>query len=182
MDLNTLIKTRRTIHRYLNRSVDPNIILSAIEMAHYAPNHKHTWPWRFTVVGPETKAQIDQAARAMKEVNGPLEGASLKLFNEKRIHPSLVVVSQYRSDDAHQSREDYAAVSCAIQNFCLSLHAQGVGTKWSTGSMIRHPKAYQIMEINPQVEEIVGFLWCGYAAQVPEVQRPDVQEFTRQLS
>lgn len=182
MDLSTLIKTRRTIHRYLDQSIDPQLISNAIEMAHYAPNHKHTWPWRFTVVGPETKTKIDQAALAMKEVNGPLQGGSLTLFNEKRVHPSLVVVSQCRSSDPHQSREDYAAVACAVQNFCLYLHSQGVGTKWSTGSLIRHPKAYEIMEINPQAEEIVGFLWCGYASQTPEVKRPSLDDVVRKLA
>ena len=131
---------------------------------------------------PPTKEQIDRAALAMKEVNGPLQGGSLNLFKEKRIHPSLVVVSQCRSKDAHQSREDYAAVACAIQNFCLYLHSHGVGTKWSTGSLIRHPKAYEIMEINPQAEEIVGFLWCGYASKTPSVRRPDVNDVVRTLA
>ena len=28
------------------------------------------------------------------------------------------------------AREDYAACCCAVHNLCLSLHAEGIGTKW----------------------------------------------------
>ena len=66
MNLSTLIKSRRTIHRYLDQAVPQEIVMEALEAAHFAPNHKHTWPWRFTIVGAETKAKIDQVALAMK--------------------------------------------------------------------------------------------------------------------
>ena len=179
MDLITLIKTRRTIHRYLDRPVDPSIIDEAIEAAHFAPNHKHTWPWRFTKIGPHTKEKIDTAALAMKATNGPLEGQALTLFKEKRIYPGLVVVSQIRNNDPFQSKEDYAAVACAIQNFTLALHQHQIGSKWSTGTLIRSPRAYELLGINPQAEEIVGFLWYGYPSHTPKVNRPDLSEVTR---
>ena len=180
-DLITLIKTRRTIHRYLDQQVAPEIVSEAIAAAHQAPNHKFTWPWRFTVVGPETKAMIDAAALAMKSTNGPLEGRSLQVFKEKRVHPGLVVVSQVRVDDEFQAKEDYAAVSCAVQNFCLAMRAHGIGTKWSTGSLIRNPRAYDLLQIDDRAEEIVGFLWYGYPSSTPDVTRPDVSVVRRDL-
>ena len=30
-------------------------------------------------------------------------------------------------------KEDYAACCCAVQNLCLSLHSEGIGTKWTSG-------------------------------------------------
>ena len=181
MNLNTLIKSRRTIHRYLDQKVPTEILFEALEAAHFAPNHKHTWPWRFTLVGPQTKAQLDEMTLSMKSTNGPLTGQALTLFNEKRIHPSLVVVSQVRHQDVFQSKEDYAAVACAIQNFSLVLHQHGVGCKWSSGSLIRSPKAYELLSIDSVEQEIVAFLWYGYAAHTPKVSRPNLEEMLHHL-
>ena len=86
-----------------------------------------------------------------------------------------------RSENAMQSREDYAAVSCAIHNFTLALAARGVGSKWSTGSMTRHPIAYELAGINAETEEIVGFIWYGFAAKTPSPRRPEVAEIYRQV-
>lgn len=57
----------------------------------------------------------------------------------------LVVTCVKQSEDADDSmskdpmslaREDYAACCCAVQNLCLSLHSQGLGTKWTTGELL----------------------------------------------
>ena len=85
-----------------------------------------------------------------------------------------MVVSQVRSADALQAKEDYAAVSCAIHNFTLALAARGVGSKWSTGSMTRHPIAYEVTQVDAEAEEIVGFIWIG----VPELESPQVPKRT----
>lgn len=174
-----LIKSRRTVHMYQDRPVAAEVIEQAVQAAHQAPNHKLTWPWRFTLIGPETKAQINALAMKMKATNGPLEGAQLDLFNQKRVHPQLMVVSQIISSDARQSKEDYAAVSCAIQNFSLALAAHGLGSKWSTGSMTRHQLAYDLSEIDQSQEEIVGFIWFGYPARVPSPKRPELSKVFR---
>ena len=180
-DLVHLIKSRRTIHRYLEREVPSKIVELALEAAHYAPNHKGTWPWRFNVIGPETKAAIDDAALQMKESNGPLEGAPLEAFKMKRTNPHLIVVSQRRSTDPIEAKEDYAAVACAIQNMCLTFAAHGVGSKWSTGSLTRSPRAYQFIGVDDRIEEIVGFIWYGYAADVPSPERPELSLLRRDL-
>ena len=178
-DFIALIKTRRTIHLYEDRPVPNELITEAVSAAHHAPNHKLTWPWRFTLIGPEVKSKMNEFALKMKATNGPLEGSQLELFKQKRVYPQLVVVSQLVVDDPMQSKEDYAAVSCAIQNLSLALAAHGVGTKWSTGSMTRHPLAYELTNINSDEEEIVGFVWFGYPAKTPSPRRPELTQVFR---
>jgi nitroreductase len=174
-----LIKRRRTIHRYLERAVPPELVWEALDAAHHAPNHLLTWPWRFYVVGAQTKAALDSAALKQKEVNGTLEGAELEAFKEKRLNAHLIVVSQVRSEDPTRAKEDYAAVSCAIQNLCLTFAARGVGSKWSTGSLTRAPQLYELLDIDARAEEVVGFVWYGYPAQVPSVERPELDMVVR---
>ena len=174
-----LLHERRTIHLYRDEPVPQAWVDEAVLAAHQAPNHKHTWPWRFNLIGPETKAQINALALKMKSTNGPLDESALELFHQKRTYPQLMVVSQIRSTDPLQSREDYASVACAIHNFTLALAARGVGTKWSTGSMTRHPMAYELAQVDAQAEEIVGFVWFGFAARTPHPRRPDLNQVYR---
>ena len=178
-DFIAILKSRRTIHVYTDQVVPSVFVDEAVSAAHYAPNHRLTWPWRFTAVGPNVKSKINALALKMKSANGPLAESQLELFKKKRIHPQLMVVSQVIADDPFQSKEDYAAVSCAIQNFSLALAAHGVGTKWSTGSMTRHSLAYELTGIDPNIEEIVGFLWYGYPARTPSPKRPELSSIYR---
>ena len=136
-----LVTTRRTVHLYRTDSVDDEIIARALKAAHHAPNHKLTWPWRFTQVGPDTRAQLAELAVVVKERQAPLmEGQREKIVAKITNPAELIVVSLLRCEDEFRAREDYAAASCAIQNLMLSLHADAVGSKWSTGKVTRDPE------------------------------------------
>lgn len=67
-------------------------------------------------------------------------------------------------------REDYAAVCCAIQNLCLSLHAEGLGTKWTSGP-VNFDNRFAAAAGLPPNEEVVGTLWFGTPEKVPEPPR-----------
>ena len=62
-------------------------------------------------------------------------------------------------------REDYAACCCAIQNLCLSLHSQGIGTKWTTGPINFHPDFAGCVGFDGSQEQVVGTIWFGTAEQ-----------------
>ena len=181
MELHRALLTRSTVHRYLPEAVPDAVISRALAAAHQAPNHKLTWPWRFTVVGPRTRARFMPVAVALKEKKGPLTSTGRALLAEKLLNPALVVVSQRRCDDAFRAREDYAASACAIQNILLSAHADGFGAKWSSGGLTTAAPTYATLGIDPAVDEIVGFVWIGVPAERPKVPRPPLDGFVRRL-
>ena len=182
MDLHQALTTRSTVHRYLPDPVPSEVIDRALAAAHQAPNHKLTWPWRFTVVGPKTRALFLPVAEALKSKRGPLTDKGRALIAEKLLNPSLVVVSMKRCDVPFQAREDYAATACAIQNIQLSVHADGFGAKWSSGGLTTAPETYQTLGIDSAVEEIVGFIWVGVPAQRGTIERPPLEDFVRRLA
>merc|ERR1712194_787737 len=65
-------------------------------------------------------------------------------------------------------REDYAAVCCAVQNLCLSLHNAGIGTKWTTGAVNFHEKFAEIVGVDDD-EYVVVTIWFGTPQNVPAV-------------
>lgn len=176
----TLVRTRRTIHKYRPEPVDQTAVDRALEAAHWAPNHKLTWPWRFTRVGPEVRASITELAVRVKEEKVSLSEHQRAGVVAKVSNPAvLIVASVVRSQDAFQGREDYAATSCAIQNLMLSLHADGIGSKWGTGAVTRRPETYRLLGIDESAEEIIGFLWVGVPEVVPAIERPDISLHVR---
>ena len=174
------IVARRTAHHYRDEPLPPGALERALHAANHAPCHKHTFPWRFTVIGPEARGFLANLAVEIKAADRALSPEDAERVRRKILAPpELVVASQLQHPDPFRSREDYAACCCAIQNFCLSLCGDGIASKWSTGGITRHPGTYQALGINPTGEEIIGFLWAGYAEKLPEVSRPPVESVVR---
>ena len=49
------IRSRRTHKQYGPEPVDEATLRELFDLARFAPNHKLTQPWRFRVLGPETR-------------------------------------------------------------------------------------------------------------------------------
>ena len=80
----------------------------------------------------------------------------------------LVVTSALADGGAGTQREleDRDATACAIQNLCLALWAEGVGTKWTTGA-VNFDARFGAAAGLPADEYVVGTLWFGRAATTP---------------
>ena len=179
--IHAAILSRRTVHAYRPEPVHPEIIQRALVAAHHAPCHKHTYPWRFSLAGPQARTALATLAVELKAAKRPLSPDEVKNVQSKMLNPAvLIVVGQVRHPDPFRSREDYAACSCAIQNLSLSLPADHIASKWSTGAITRHPSTHQILGIDPAEQEIIGFIWAGHPERVPTVQRPPLEAVVRQ--
>ena len=182
MTIEEAIKTRRTVHIYEPVEIDERLLGEFLEAGHFAPNHKLTWPWRFTVIGPKGRHAIAERAVEIKSDGRTLPETQQAKIRDKILNPSaLVVVSQIRTDNEFQAKEDYAAVACAIQNISLAAHAQGWGTKWSTGGITRDSETYRVAAIDQTAEEVVGFLWVGKAKVTPTIKRPEFTTVYREV-
>lgn len=184
-DTQQTILGRRTVHTYSTDPLPEGALTRALACALRAPNHKLTNPWRFTRLGPDARAAVTELGVSLKreKAGDRWSDAREAAVRAKLSSPAeLVVVSQVLSGDGFRRREDYAAVSCAIQNASLSLWSEGVGSKWSSGGVTHHARTYAICRIDPDVEEIVGFLWMGAAAVVPDPARTPLEDVLRELS
>lgn len=170
------VRTRRTIHLF-NPQPAPSRedVLSAIDLARWAPNHYLTEPWRFYLLGRETAEAVAQLnASIVAQERGEAAGrAKLERWLEV---PGWLVITCTRSDDETRQQEDYAACCCAVQNLQLVLWSRGIGTKWTTGSVTRSKKFFEIIDVDPEREKLVSMLWYGYPADVPSPSRKPVKE------
>ncbi len=181
MDALTALHARRTAQRFLPTPVDPEVLDRCLAAAHQAPCHKHTWPWRFTVVGPEARAVVTAAAIELKAAGKSVSEKQHAFFLSQFAHPgALVAVTQVVAADPERAREDYAACAAAIQNLQVAATAQGLHTKWSTGSLTRHPEVQRILGL-PGGEDVVGLVWVGEGMEPPNVVRPSLAEVVRRV-
>ena len=127
MELDELIRTRRTQKAYEPGPVDPATLDELFELARWAPNHHVTNPWRFRVLGP-------QALEALKAAAGA--EAARKLDRA----PTLVAASAVQTGDEIADEEDFAASACASFIVLLGAHARGLDGYWRTPDVLRTPE------------------------------------------
>ena len=50
-------------------------------------------------------------------------------------------------------------------------NSRGLGSKWSTGALTKHPHpdVCDILDIDIEVEDVVGFIWVGVPMKVPTI-------------
>ena len=62
-----------------------------------------------------------------------------------------------------------------------SLWGEGIGSQWSTGSITRHSSTYSVLEIDEEMERIVGFLKAGYPESIPNKEKKSPNEIRKYL-
>jgi nitroreductase len=175
-----LIRGRRTINDFRPGRPSDDLVLQAIELARWAPNHKLTQPWRFHLVGERTaEAIIDLNTRLVAAKEGPEAGAAKR--RRWSAVPGWLAVTCVRSPDPLREREDYAACCCAIQNLSLYLWSEGIGVKWSTGPATRSPEFLALLGLPAEGHSVVGLLWYGRPERVPTATRRNVDEILQVL-
>ena len=166
-----LVRSRRTIHNFTTKVPPVEHINKAVELASWAPNHRHTEPWQFHHLGPKTiSAVVDLNATLVTAKKGVAAGDA-KRERWSTVPGWLAVTSARSPDDGHLEKEDYAACCCAIQNLSLYLWSVGIGVKWTTGVVTQHAEFYRLLQVDPVKRQTVGLLWYGYAANVPAQKR-----------
>lgn len=174
--IDELIKGRRSIKKFQEKSVDLEEIIDLLEVAKWAPNHKMTEPWRFLLYSGEGKEKFIEAFKATQGTGEEAaEKAAKKAAYFRSIPIHLVVIMP---EDPRQKTwdEDYGAVSAFIQNFQLAAWARGIGMIWRTNDWIYNPVFREKVGVQPG-EKIVGTLMIGYAEHVPEAKpRTSIRE------
>ena len=147
MDLDELIRTRRTQKAYEPAPVDRPTLEALFDLARWAPNHHLTNPWRFRVLGP-------RALESLKAAAGPEAAAKLERA------PTLVAASVTQSGDEVADQEDFAAGAVASYIVLLAAHARRLDGYWRTPEVLRTPAGRAACGIEDG-ELVLGLLHLG---------------------
>jgi len=163
MDVETAIRSRRTHKQYGDEPVAEAVVRELVELARWAPNHKLTNPWRFRLLGRETRARIDELVPEQ-------EAAKL------RRAPTLVLVTALRSEDPVLAEEDVQATAAAVFALLLGATARGLASYWRTPGCFREPSVRGALGL-AEAEVIVSLVHLGPpASDPPAKERAPVED------
>jgi nitroreductase len=166
--VNELIKNRRSTFpkQYATgKKIDDNIIEQMLENASWAPTHKQTEPWQFTVFTGDGLKQFAGYQAAMykeKEAASFKEDKYQKMLSNPLLASHIIAIGMKRSDKVPEV-EEIAAVSCAVQNMYLTAEAYGVGCYWTTGGVTYYEDAKAFFGLTDN-DKLLGFLYVGEIA------------------
>ena len=174
-NIRDLVLSRRTIYEFKSDVPDRDLLIASMDAARWAPNHKHTHPWRFYLLGAAAAGVIVSRYRELVREKRGEETARIKSARWEAV-PSWFVVTSRRSENVVLDREDYGACCCTVQNLALLLWSEGIGMKWSTGPVTQDPVFFKATGIDPAKENLVGLFGCGYPARIPSGNRPPISD------
>lgn len=166
--INHLIKTRRSsfVKQFKpGGKINDAIIEQLLENANWAPNHKQTEPWRFTVfTGDGIKKLAAYQAQLYKATAGTSykQDKYEKLLESPLLCTHIIAIGMKRHP-AVPLVEDIAAVSMAVQNMYLTAAAYGIGCYWTTGGITYEQTAKAFFNLN-EADLLLGFLYVGEIA------------------
>lgn len=170
MHLFDAIASRRSIRKFAERAPTREEIERMLDMAAQAPNHRLTNPWRFYVLGPESRAAYGLALgnRKAKKATDEVQAESIRraTADEHRAQPCIIVVATTQDENLEIREEDYAATMMATNNICLAATALGLGTHIRSGAIMNDPAARAAVGVSEN-ERIVAVITVGVPLETP---------------
>lgn len=156
MNLFDVIKTRRSIRKYMKKDMSDEIIRKLINATRYTPSSRDSQPWEFIIIKNGD----------IKEKLAKIKGKE----NEEILLKAPVIIAICVDTNKSPSRwiEDGA---CAAMNMLLVAHNLGLGAVYVTGYSQTTP------EITPKLQGILGLpehmmpvclIAVGYPDEIPE--------------
>lgn len=153
MDVFEAVRTRRSIRKYLDKTVEKDKLLKVLEAARLSPSANNNQPNHFVVIS-------DKAT---------LESLLPAYTREWFIKAPIVIVACSYADKAwsRMDGESYWKVDAAIavENMMLVAHEAGLGTCWVAA--FDETKVKEVLGI-PKEMRLIALLPLGYPAEEKE--------------
>ncbi len=185
------IHTRRSIRRYTDQPIPPNLIDQLVEAATRAPSSHNRQPWRFAVI--TTSQAKEQLAEQMgKRLRTDRLRAADRVQDIERdvarsreritAAPVIIVACLSTSglDDHHERLMAIQSVAAAIQNLLLAAHETGLGACWMAAPLYCLDVVREVLHL-PDDWEAQALITIGYPKGADERKdrgRVDFREIT----
>lgn len=175
--ISEVIKSRRTVKpaKMNGKLVPDEQVKQLLELADWAPTHKHTEPWRFIVYsGTKAREFVSNHAELYRKSTSEEMFKNDKyekiLFNGKNISHIIVCVMKRDAQKRVPEIEEISAAAAAIQNILLAATSLGIANFWSTGGMAHSDEMKEFLGLNAD-DNIMGLVYLGYTDSAYEGKR-----------
>lgn len=144
----------------------PNVVQleKAFQAALVAPDHHRLKPTRFVVVPVTEREAFGELLSQALADTGQTEEAQLERVKHHPFRAPLLVLALTKLQDHPKVPhfEQILSSGAAVQNFLLSLQAQGFSTMWRSGAVVESTLFKQALGLN-QADLISGIIYIGTA-------------------
>ncbi len=160
-----IIKQRRSIFpaSYLSKEIPEELLLQVLESANYAPTHKLSQPWRFTVLTGAAKTRLGEELGRIYKETIPEERFMQKKYDGFAVKTSqaaaIIAIGVQFHPDKLPEWEELASVACAVQNMALTAESLSLGGYWSSPPLIAHLGDF--LDLGSD-EKCYGLFYLGY--------------------
>jgi F420 biosynthesis protein FbiB-like protein len=193
-----LVRSRRSIRRYLDKPVPREWIEKILDAARWAPSAHNRQPWRFAIVeNAETKHALASAMGNKLRADLERDGVAQEVIDKdtarsyQRITnaPVVIVVCVTMRDmdvyqDTRRKKAEYLmatqSVAMATQNLLLAAHALGLGTCWMCAPLFVPETVRDVLKLDADWEP-QALITLGYAAEEKIKERVAIDSKTRFL-
>lgn len=162
------IKGRRSIRKFKEQPISPELIQELVETASYSPSWKHSQITRYVAVEGAVKEQIADSCAQMYANNGTI------IKNA----PVLMVVTYIKGRSGYErdgsfttSKGDHWQMfdaGIASQSFCLAAYEQGLGTV--VLGIFDEQSVAAALHL-PEDREVAALIAMGYPDEAPVAPR-----------
>lgn len=163
MELDTVIKTRRSIRKYTNENIPREIIHKIIESGLLAPSAHNRQPWEVVVL----KENKNNIVSIMREYgNNHLEDESiLKTANTIERCNTLFLVY---CNNFEQYDYNLLSMGAMIENMLLTATNLNIGSVWIGNVVPMEKEINQYLKIDSNNKKLVSAVALGYTDHVPK--------------
>lgn len=154
----------------------PDQITDILQISARTPDHGKLFPWRFVVLGPQTRAGI--AARLDPLADRRPDPKKARAVLAKLANPpaTILVISAPTPGHTVPVWEQELSAGAVCMNLSHAANALGFATNWITDWYAYDPDALAMFGVSAG-EKIAGFIHIGTAAEPPlERPRPDMAQ------
>ncbi len=186
--LYAIIESRRSVRRYTEQPIAPELVQRLLKAAIWAPSAHNRQPWRFVVLSSaEARCKLAAAMGERLRADLTADGAAPELIERdvsrsySRISgaPVAILVCLSMADmdrypDERRSEAEYImavqSVAMAAQNLLLAAHAEGLGACWMCAPLFCPDVVRNVLNL-PADWQPQALITLGYPAAARESSR-----------
>jgi nitroreductase len=150
----SIIKKRRSIRKYQDRSVERKKIISMVKAAKFAPSASNSQPWRFFAV--EDSDKLEAVVNSLGKINSWAKTAPLLIIGCSTSSSAV----HYIADMLKGIKYYMIDLGIAMEHMVLAATEMGLATCWV--GWFDERKIKKILDI-PSGWKVVSVLAVGYA-------------------
>ena len=138
----------------------------AFQAALTAPDHHRLKPTRFVVITAEQRTAFGELLFQALTDMGETDAVQLERVKQHPFRAPLLVLAltQFQDYPKVPRFEQTLSTGAAVQNFLLSLQAQGFASMWRSGAVVESNLLKQALNLNAD-DFISGIIYVGTAAK-----------------